>query len=145
LGKGIQMAKIIKDYPPNYERIKAVLNPPASAVFAYGDKIYVPSGATIGPDLLVHEGTHERQQALMGIEQWWNMYLGDKTFRLREEVEAYAAQYNYVDKRYRNSVAQRYLAAYAKHLSTLYGVDVNFFEAFTMIKKKAEEMLITKK
>ena len=41
------------EYPPNFDQIKAVFPMAgASTIFAYGDKIFVPSGNEIAPEIL---------------------------------------------------------------------------------------------
>lgn len=84
---------IVHDYPPNFEIIKAVL-PHASDrfVYCYGDKVYVPDGHEVTPDILFHESIHARQQG-NDPDVWWKRYLTDRGFRLNQEVEAYGEQY----------------------------------------------------
>lgn len=89
--------KIIYDYPPNYEQIKDAFsiehNP--GVIFTYGDALYVPGGERIPIDkpLMKHEETHARQQKKIGIDEWWDQFLGDRNFRLSQELEAYREQY----------------------------------------------------
>ena len=83
--------EIVNSYPPNIERIREVLNPPATACFAYGDKIYNPSGNPIDTALLAHEQVHKKQQG-DDPEGWWEEYLTDAQFRLSQEVAAYRKQ-----------------------------------------------------
>lgn len=88
------MTRIIQDFPPNYAAIKARFNPPANAVFAYGDAIYSPSSSDLSDDLIAHERTHFAQQRdAGGPEAWWRLYIEDPRFRLEQELEAYRAQY----------------------------------------------------
>lgn len=87
-------ATIVKGYPPNYAEIKARFNPQPGTIFAYGDKIYSPHSATLPADLIAHEQVHFAQQHRAGgPEAWWRRYIDDPQFRLKQEVEAYRAQY----------------------------------------------------
>jgi hypothetical protein len=132
----------VKDWPPHIEKIRKVLNPPPTACFTYGDKIYNPSGNELTPDILIHEGVHEKQQSAMGVEAWWNLYLSDLTFRQTEEVEAYATQYNWVKKKGRAKIVKMYLDHLADLLSRMYGLEIDSFQALTLIRSKAKDLLL---
>ncbi len=90
--------KIVYELPPNIVEIKKVLAPPPGAVFTYGDTMYAPmlSGAEPPENLLVHEMVHERQQKYPAA--WWSRYLEEPTFRLTQELEAYGAQWAFINK-----------------------------------------------
>lgn len=96
--------KVIKDFPPNYNAIIGVF-PVADrkgVVFTYGDVIYAPYlKRKLPKHLLVHEGTHKRQQN-GNPEAWWDKYLSDVDFRLSQEIEAYRNQWTYVVKNSHN-------------------------------------------
>jgi hypothetical protein len=84
---------VINDWPPNIKAIRQVfdlkgLNP----VFTYGDTLYNPGGEPIPPHLMAHERVHEKQQGA-NPAGWWERYLVDSDYRLRQEVEAYRAQW----------------------------------------------------
>lgn len=87
--------KIITGYPPNYEAISEAfdIKDNDGVVFTYGNKLFVPSGNKIDKPLMKHEETHARQQANIGVEEWWDRYLEDVGFRFSEELEAYRNQY----------------------------------------------------
>lgn len=84
-----------KQYPPNYAEICRVF--PAArrpgVVFAYGDKIFVPSGIELSHDLKVHEAVHCIRQKEIGVAFWWDKYLTDDRFRYHEELMAHRAEY----------------------------------------------------
>ncbi len=134
------MAKIIKEYPPNYQRIKQVFNPPENVIYCYGDKIYNPSDAKIEDHLLIHEGVHEKQQKFIGVEAWWERYLTDKDFRLEQELEAYATQYNFIKSKTTEKIYSQFLDMFAKHLSTIYKLDISKNKAQVLIRKKAQSI-----
>lgn len=86
--------KVEVGYPPNYEAVAARFNIRSrDVVFTYGQILYNPSGGDIPRHLMAHEETHARQQAKLGIEAWWELYLANDHFRLEQELEAYRAQY----------------------------------------------------
>lgn len=87
---------IIVARPPNFERIlKAFPDADKHGVlFAFADAIYNPSGVTIPPALLAHEGIHLiRQRDGETAESWWEKYLTDDEFRYREELEAHVGEF----------------------------------------------------
>lgn len=47
---------------------------------------------------MIHENVHIVQQNFSGSNFWWDRYLEDSTFRLREEVEAYRAEAAYIQQ-----------------------------------------------
>jgi hypothetical protein len=118
--------EIVKNqYPPNYLDIVKVF-PSArrpGVVFAYGDKIYVPSGNDISHHLKVHEAVHGIRQKELGVAFWWEKYLTDKRFRYHEELMAHRAEYLSIIREGANRNQRRLaLKAIASRLaSPLYG------------------------
>ncbi len=94
----IQAEVIYGERPPNFDKIMAVFplagNP--GVIFAYGDKIYVPSGKEIPPEILAHERVHCERQLKIGVEAWWNFYLLDPKFRYEEELLAHKVEYTFL-------------------------------------------------
>lgn len=129
--------RVIKDYPPNYEAIvKAipdVKNSP-NIIFSYGHDLYIPSGIELGPDYMVHEETHGREQIDMGVDIWWDKYLADPRFRLEQELKAYRRQYGYATGRYPKHIRKSLLEKISKDLSSeMYGGIVDQKEARDLI------------
>lgn len=115
--------KISNTYPPNYEKITAVLNIKGirGIIFTYGDTIYNPSKIDIPPDLMVHEEVHMRQQK-NDPDKWWNQYLSDPDFRFKQELEAYRAQYKFAKEFYGRKQLRSLLDHIANTLSgPIYG------------------------
>ena len=84
---------------------------------------------------MVHEETHERQQALMGVVAWWDRYLIDDEFRLSQEVEAYRNQYAFIRENLNRTERRRLLAFIVKDLcGPIYG---------NLVSKQEAENLIT--
>lgn len=131
--------KVVQGLPPNYDEIAKAfgfssLPGTFNPVFAYGDTLYNPSGLPIAPDLMAHEETHEQQQSEIGVELWWQLYLENKSFRLKQEAEAYQNQYRYVLQHYTRSFRRSTLQKLAKDFSSaLYGNIIS--------KKLAEEII----
>ena len=127
---------IYKSFPPNIERIREVLKPPASAIFCYAPNIYVPSGNNLPPHLVAHEMIHMDQQS-DDPDGWWEKYLASPTFRLAEEVPAHVAEYASIVRSGASRKERRfYLNQIAKRLSgPLYGRLLTRDEAVTILKK----------
>lgn len=88
--------RIIKERPPIYDAICSIIGkPPATAIFAYGDTIYNPSGLSLPEDIIRHEQVHQKQQG-DAVVDWWRKYLRDEEFRLDQEIEAYGVQYKFI-------------------------------------------------
>lgn len=127
--------------PPNYDEIAKAFHFTSfpsgrfAPVFAYGEVIYNPMGNPISADLMIHEETHARQQANLGsVEQWWRLYIDNAGFRLRQEIEAYQAQWNYIKANYNRAERRSELQRLATDFSSaLYGNIIN--------KKDAEEII----
>lgn len=129
--------KIVKDYPPNIEQIKKVLEPAKGALFTYGDTLYCPTNPElIDIPLMAHEETHSRQQEVMGVDKWWGKYLEDVDFRLSQEIEAYKVQYREAKKFIKDrNVLSDFLRNLASALSSpMYGGVVGVSEAMRLIK-----------
>lgn len=128
--------QILNQFPPNIEAIRKrfELDGFPTAVFTYGDKLYNPVGLDIPPDLMAHEEVHEKQQAILGVQQWWDLYLTDDTFRLSQEVEAYKEQYQHAKENYNRDLRRQVLSHIVHNLSSkLYGKIIN--------KKLAKELI----
>ena len=112
--------KIVIELPPNieaiYEAFPFVKNRVKEIVFTYGNILYNPGGNSIMKHLMVHEETHQRQQGKK-VEEWWNQYLTDKSFRLNQEAEAYNTQYKFIKALHTRQVNRAELRRLAKDLS----------------------------
>ncbi len=126
---------IIYSWPPNIARIEAVFGKlPDTAIFAYGDRIYHPGGTSLPPEKLAHEAVHLAQQAVIGLKEWWEMYLRSDIFRLQQEIPALRADYRSFCERYKDRNEQ---TRYAHHLAAelsgpLYG---NIIDRSTALNK----------
>lgn len=144
--------EILHTFPPNYDAICLFFPSVAEnkyAVFAYDGVVYNPYCRELLPDLIAHEAVHMRQQVECGgAESWWFRYLTDASFRLEQEIEAYAEQYRFVMRAYdderervrsvpigRNRFSSYTLDSMARALSSAdYGTIISFDHAKSRIK-----------
>lgn len=126
--------RIIKAYPPNYSRILEAfpwIKGKNGIIYAWGDRIYNPSGIKIAPWLVAHEEVHGNRQLQGELEEWWHRYLMDPLFRLDEELRAHAIEY-YSFKCHQPSPTHReeYLSRIAERLSgDLYDLPISYRNA----------------
>jgi hypothetical protein len=89
--------QIVKSFPPNIAAIRAKFPFVAGRrglLFTYGLSIHNPDGVEIENHLIRHEIVHVLQQREVGgPEKWWELYLSDQDFRLRQEMTAHVAEY----------------------------------------------------
>lgn len=130
--------EIVHGLPPIWAKAhKAFEIDDRSTVYAYGRKIFNPSGIHIPEHVIEHEVTHMRQQEAMGgPEKWWDMYLQDPSFRVNQEIEAYRAQYLFYCTFNRDRNAQaRFLNQLAGYMaSNMYGAPMSKMEAMKAIR-----------
>lgn len=126
--------KIVNDFPPNIDKIRIRFDLTGKApLFCYGDIIYNPHKVTLREDLIVHEEVHSKQQGDDPFS-WWEQYLNDNDFRLSQEVEAYATQYNWIKERVKAKTSKQFLDLFAEILSSsLYGSIISIPQARTKI------------
>ena len=127
--------EIIQGFPPNIDKIRAVLMEiPESAIFTYGKVIYAPLGLDgKNKPLIAHEKVHMKQQG-SAVEHWWDRYLVDRTFRLWQEVAAYHKQFGVAKLGLPWQLRRTYLDALAGHLSSpMYGSLVSLAKARHLI------------
>lgn len=130
--------KIKHKQPPNYDEIVKhfpVVANMSGVIFTYGDILYVPSGNDIPDHLMIHEETHQRQQADIGVKTWWSYYFKNPSFRLTHEVEAYRNQYEYIKEHSNRQQRRQLLQQLAKDLSRpMYGNLISKKDALELIK-----------
>lgn len=130
---------VLKTYPPNIRKIREVFGElPKGMVFCYGNIIYAPDSISgmIDPFLMKHEQTHSKQQAEIGRDKWWELYLKSTDFRISQEVSAFQNQYKegkkYIKDRNQLSV---WLVRLARELSSdVYGNILTFQDALDAIR-----------
>jgi hypothetical protein len=95
----------------------------------------------IPDDIIAHEKIHEKQQAAIegGPAEWWRRFFDDVEFRVQQEVEAYAGQYQYICKHIKDRNRRNdHLVEMAAMLSgPMYGNPANQFDLLHRIKKQS--------
>ena len=124
---------IVNERPPNFEQLLAAF-PKADGpgvLFAYGGRIYNPSGISIPPALIAHENVHLARQNDMdprdsyptrvtGADVWWDHYLRDTEFRYNEELLAHAAEFKVQRAGDRNASARLLMSTALRLVAPLY-------------------------
>mgnify|MGYP001570703982 CR=1 FL=1 len=83
----------IHDFPPIFDEIDARFHVRGKPIiFAFGDRIFNPTGIALTPHLMAHEAVHSRRQG-GDIVGWWRRYIDDPQFRLEEEIPAHRVEY----------------------------------------------------
>lgn len=123
--------KIIKAYPPNFVQIRTAFPQVVGRqgiLYAWGDRVYNPSGVNVPWWLHEHEETHGKRQ-LEGfgsdllsedtmIHSWWNTYIEEPDFRLQEEIPAHQAEWRvFKSIRLNHKDQKTYLLRMAERLS----------------------------
>lgn len=131
--------EISTDVPPVYEAAvkKFGCDFNKGIVFTYGKTIHVKIGK-LRDDVEAHETVHVVQQTKYpgGPAAWWERYMSDPKFCLEQELEAYRAQYAFVEKKYPPRDRFPMLQFYAKCLSGMYDLGIGPMEAIRLIKGK---------
>lgn len=127
--------KIVRGYPPNYSEIRAAFKEAIrpGVIFAYGDTIFNPIGATLSPSLIAHEEVHSGQQG-DDPEGWWRRYIAESVFRFEQELAAHRAEYRVAIRDGSRHVRRSTLKLIASRLaSPLYGCCVSIGDAKLLI------------
>lgn len=122
--------RVVDDYPPNYPLVAAAFDlrdgrtrTGMRVLFAYGDTIYAPgSNGVVSAPLIAHETAHGLRQGDDPVG-WWRQYIGDRDFRLKEEIIGHRAEYRWhVDNDPNRASRRRWSAIIAAKLAApLYG------------------------
>lgn len=132
------MMKIVHKRPPNWDRIIKVfpqVEGMRGIVFAYGDHLCNPDAVTIQPEIMAHEIVHGCRQK-DDPAGWWERYLEDPQFRLKEELQAHKAELAAVNLNVKDRNRRaRNLAVTAKRLSApLYGGIIRYSDALCLLR-----------
>ena len=130
------MPKIIRAFPPNWTYIAAAfpIKGRPGIVYAYGDRIYNPSGVKIEPWILAHENEHCKRQNEHGIGAWWDAYILNAHFRLAEEVLAHRVEWQDFRSGHHFKANARYLERMIDRLSgPIYGLGLGREDARALI------------
>lgn len=131
--------------PPCYDEANAFFELEKlklGTIFTYGDTLYNPDNLEIAQDLIVHESVHAEQQGHDDTvaKLWWQRYLADPDFRLDQEAEAYAAQYDYLCTLHKDKNARyRILLRLTKMLAgPMYKLEMSTADVMTKIREKSK-------
>lgn len=133
---------IVRERPPLFPAILKAF-PEASrpgVLFAWGNRIYNPTGAPVTRELHAHEEIHHQQQgdAEPGIIAWWRRYIAEVSFRFEQELPAHVAEYRAWRAGRGGYSRAGFLAMLAERLSgPLYGNVVTRQEASARILEAA--------
>lgn len=128
--------KIVKAFPPNFIRLAEVfpIRGKQGIIYAYGNRIYNPSGVKVLPWVLEHEKVHCERQFEVGIGIWWDAYVAFPDFRLSEEVLAHRKEWSMTQDLISCRDRMHYLDMMVDRLSSsLYGNLVTSEQARTLI------------
>jgi len=104
-------------------------------IITYGQTVYCKYD--LPEHLKTHEKTHIIQQRHMGVEEWWNIYIANKSFRLNQELEAYRNQVKYL-KEHTEEMTRNERKGWFKKIATdlsghIYGNMISYDEAYKAI------------
>lgn len=141
--------RIIRAFPPLYTEIAAhfPIKGRTGILFAWGDRIYNPSGVKLQPWIIEHEKVHGLRQLSDtslptpedSVRKWWTQYIQSPQFRIQEEVPAHQAEWEAFSSQgaMRHEDQAHYLEAMIDRLSgPLYGSLVSKQEAENYILKR---------
>lgn len=113
---------------PEYEKYFKVNE---GTIFAFNNTIYTSND--LPEDYIEHEKVHLRQQNNIGADNWVSLYMRDKDFRLKQELEAYRYQLTCIKDKNKRSKAQ---TEFCKILSSeMYGNMITEEEAKNLLKE----------
>lgn len=124
-------------YPPIMDKIEQTFGAlrGRAILYAWGEYVFNPMGVLIPKQLMFHEWVHGQRQG-KNPEGWWEVYMADTDFRLREEILAHRGEYDAFCMLYKDrNVRSNYLTKVARKLaSPLYGSMVSFMQAKKVIE-----------
>lgn len=139
------MMKVVFGLPPNIEdiykkfpKVRADILKGSIIYFCYGDEIYTPIKHNIQKHIVLHESVHAKQQEDFGsVTGWWEKYLNDQSFRLDQELEAYAVEYMFTLKAAPRSIRRKALEEVIHKMSgEMYGFNLTNKELKTLLLDK---------
>lgn len=127
--------EIRKEKPPIWDECDAAFELTGDEIFCYGNIIYNPAGNFIPDYLVAHEKVHRTQQG-DDVAGWWEMYIEDAEFRLRQEMEAHIKEYRVFCLKYKTrSHREAYLDIMGERLaSPMYGGIITKEDAMAQIR-----------
>lgn len=123
--------KIIQNWPPNAtDEDKKVKN----VITSYRGDIYLCAEKEVREDLIVHEIKHI-EQAGKNFDSWLKRCETDTEFYLKQEIEAYKAQLEFIEETRGHADMLTATLSFAKFLSSeVYGSAITMDEAIKKLK-----------
>jgi hypothetical protein len=89
--------QILTTKPPIYDRLKQHfdIDWDQGIIITYGNDVCCKY--PLPPEKIVHESIHVKQQRELP-DPWWDKYIADPEFRLKQEIEAYRAEVTFIKK-----------------------------------------------
>lgn len=141
----------IKQKPPHQKMIDEHLPEfKEHRTCAFGSILFNPDNVELTPELMAHEMEHAKQQQTFGhgrykiwkhskyrVEEWWNRYLQDPSFRLAMELPASQREWWEFQKYHtdRNRLAVKKHEIAKRLASKLYGKGIKVTEALKVLDK----------
>lgn len=116
---------------PLYTEYEKYFKVDEGTIFAYNNTIYTSND--LPDDFIAHEKVHLRQQNNIGCDNWVSLYLRDKDFRLKQELEAYRYQLTQIKDKNKRSKAQTEFCTILS--SEMYGNMIDLEEAKALLKE----------
>ena len=136
--KQMQTIEQSREIPPIYEVLKRRFgidwDGKAPVMIAWEGKIHCKNPCNAAE--IVHEAAHLREQAKIGNEAWWRLYLDSDVFRFEQELIAYKAEADFIRKHVNNrEAAFHMIREIVKNFSSpTYGNIVTREEAWKLLK-----------
>lgn len=126
---------VVNEKPPIYDKILEhfPVDWEDGVIMTYGDKVYCKYGLTMAK--IAHEMIHVKQQTEMDKDEWWDKYFTDPSFRLKQELEAYMTESQYIKSAVKDRNERwRMIRKNALDLSSpMYGSIISFQEAYKLL------------
>jgi len=118
---------------PFYKSFKKKFPISKDTIFVFKDTIYADN--KLPYDVMAHEFKHIDQQRRMGSKKWIRLYLKDKNFRFKQELEAYQFQMETVKDTGHKEDYENILKECAENISSeLYGGLISYEEAIKLLE-----------
>ena len=127
---------IVFEKPPNFAAIDRAFHVAGQPIlFAWQGIIYNPERIAVPPFLIAHETVHGARQK-DDPAGWWQRYIDDPAFRLKEELQAHKAELACIclGVKDRNRRA-RFLQITASRLAhPIYGGNISVLDAIALLR-----------
>jgi hypothetical protein len=126
--------KILTTKPPNWQRIAETFPVEwGKIIVAYSPNIHC--GVEVSKQKEAHELIHLERQRNLGVDLWWEYYLTNPSFRLNEELFAFAEEVKFIKENIATRNQRRFLLdkIYSDLSGSVYGFLCSYAEAKQML------------